>query len=151
MTMITETTTTDTTDEQRTITIEEFISKHSLTMDYHKILCRSGQTDFGKGASHYAVTLHCKYPNDDMQIEYSMGSAHTRGPQIADVVDCLAMDSAGVDGNRSFEEWAGEYGYDEDSRKAEQTYNLCVKQRDQLVNLLGHDAYQELLYSTERL
>lgn len=135
----------------QTITIEEFIAKHDLRMDYRQIDSRSKASDFGQGASHYKVTLAIGESLDDMEIEYSMGSAHKDGPKIDDVLDCLAMDAAGIDDSMNFEGWASEYDYDTDSRKAEQTYNLCVAQTEDLKRLLGYAAYQELLYSTERL
>lgn len=138
------------TTDTMTITIEGFIAKHDLRMDYRQIDSRSKANDFGQGASHYKVNLALGESLDDMEIEYSMGSAHTTGPQIDDVLDCLAMDAAGIDGSMNFEGWANEYGYDSDSRKAEQTYNQCVQQAEDLKRLLGPRAYQELLYSTER-
>jgi hypothetical protein len=47
-------------------------------------------------------------------------------PDAADVIYSLLIDSEVID-YPSFEDWAGEFGYDADSRSAEQTYNECMK------------------------
>lgn len=46
-------------------------------------------------------------------------------PTAADVLYCLLSDAAVLD-HPNFESWASEYGYDVDSRKAEQTYKACL-------------------------
>jgi hypothetical protein len=74
-----------------------------------------------------------------------MGSGHKgKQPTVADVLDCLASDSAGVENADSFEGWCSEYGYDTDSRKALATYKQCEKQADRLKSLVGA-AYETLL------
>ena len=72
-------------------------------------------------------------------------------PSIEDVLDCLASDASGFGNSRTFEEWADEYGYDSDSRKAEKTYNAVAENTKKLKNLLGHDLYEKLLFEVERL
>lgn len=47
-------------------------------------------------------------------------------PKLADVIYSLIMDSAVLQ-YATFEEWAEEYGLDSDSRKAESTYQECLK------------------------
>lgn len=46
-------------------------------------------------------------------------------PDPADVIYSLLMDSEAI--NYIFEEWAGNFGYSEDSREAERLYNECLK------------------------
>jgi hypothetical protein len=72
-------------------------------------------------------------------------------PTLGEVLDCLASDAASVDNARSFEDWASDFGYDTDSRKAKRTYKTCEKQAAKLKALLGDEAYEQLLYHTERL
>ncbi len=48
-------------------------------------------------------------------------------PIAADVLYCLVLDADAID-CVTFEEWADNYGYDTDSRKAEDIYNECRKQ-----------------------
>ncbi len=71
-------------------------------------------------------------------------------PTASDVLDCLASDASTMDNARSFEEWAGDLGYDEDSRTAERTFKVCEKQAEDLRALL-RDAYDECLYHLERM
>lgn len=64
-------------------------------------------------------------------------------PKLADVLHCLVMDSD-VLNNSGFEEWASNYGYATDSRKAEQTYRQCIDQSLQFKNLIGQSALEQL-------
>lgn len=64
-------------------------------------------------------------------------------PDLVDVLYCLIMDSEVLE-RSGFEEWADEYGYDLDSRKAEQTYRLCVEQSLKLRALIGQDGLDTL-------
>ena len=55
-------------------------------------------------------------------------SLNTRipGPDLADVVYSLVLDTSVLD-YADFESWASEVGYDIDSRRAEKTYQECLK------------------------
>jgi hypothetical protein len=46
-------------------------------------------------------------------------------PDAADVIYALANDASVLDAG-GFEDWANEYGFDPDSRKAESTYRACL-------------------------
>lgn len=48
-------------------------------------------------------------------------------PTLEEVLGCLLMEGAADFNAMSFEDWACEYGYDPDSRKAERVYNECVQ------------------------
>src|SRR5688500_8300302 len=78
-------------------------------------------------------------------------SSHYRikKPTLADILDCLCMDSCALD--QSFEEWCSEFGYEEDSRKAEETYQACKKNAKLLLGLLGKETFNSLVFETERL
>jgi hypothetical protein len=90
-----------------------------------------------------------------MTMPFKMGIAHTSEPSTEDVLSCLASDSAGYDNARSFEDWAGEYGFDLDDpdarRKCQKTYTQTRNQQAKLRRFLDDDLYEELLYSTEGL
>ena len=47
-------------------------------------------------------------------------------PNPVDVIHSLAMDSDVLD-HATFESWAGDFGYDTDSRSAESTYRACLE------------------------
>ena len=86
-----------------------------------------------------------------MTLTYRMGTGHYGSPPTLDLVlDCLASDAAGVENSDGFEDWALDYGYDPDSRKAESFYRAGVKQTDDLRRLLGDDGFNLLVWQTER-
>lgn len=64
-------------------------------------------------------------------------------PALRDVLYALVSDASVLD-YPSFEEWASEFGYDTDSRKAEQTYRACMEIALQLRAMLGDKALTEL-------
>lgn len=64
-------------------------------------------------------------------------------PLLKDVLYSLIMDSSVLD-HPSFESWAGDFGYDVDSRKAEETYKACLNIALQLKSILGADKMAEL-------
>ena len=96
---------------------------------------------------HYRVQI--QHGRKRMTTYFSTGMGWTQEPSLSDVLDCLARDSSGIE--QSFEAWAGEYGYDADSRKAESIYKTCKRQAKKLKNRLGHSAFEGLLYGVERL
>lgn len=71
-------------------------------------------------------------------------------PELPDVLDCLASDASTLD-EGSFDAWASSLGYDTDSRKAEATYRTILEQSNKLRVFLGAEAYNDLLYNTERI
>ena len=57
-------------------------------------------------------------------------------PDKLDVINSLVMD-ASVLNSSSFEDWADEFGYDRDSRKAETIYRACLDIALKLRNAIG--------------
>ena len=105
-----------------------------------------------RDAYHWKVTLRAKIDGRRTQLTcfFSMGYGLDREPTAADILDCLASDSASVENCVGFEDWAGDLGYDPDSRTAEKTFKACRKAAERLEKFLGRD-YRDLLYNTERL
>jgi hypothetical protein len=64
-------------------------------------------------------------------------------PDTIDVLYSLVMDSD-VLGAGGFEDWAANYGYDVDSRKAESTYRACLENALKLRAALGDDGLSKL-------
>lgn len=93
-------------------------------------------------------TVHLKLDGRRMSVPFFQGSAHTEKPTAADVLTCLLSDANSVESARSFDEWAGDLGYDTDSRKAERTYRACQSIAKRLRVFLG-DEYEALVYSDE--
>ena len=101
-----------------------------------------------KGSSNWRCTF--QIGRQSIVVHYSQGPALKKEPTAEDVMGCVALDARGLGDNvMPFEEWADEYGYDPDSRKAEHIYRLCLKQREELLFLLGYEAFFRLMTSTE--
>jgi len=73
-----------------------------------------------------------------MTLDFYMGSGLGGQRTLFDVLYCLLSDAHGMD-YYDFEEWAENYGYDTDSRKAEDIYNKCKVQTKRLRDLLDVD------------
>lgn len=165
--------------ETETISLEQFISKHGIKFECHRVDSRPDglMDDRQDNMRHFRVRISCgplyrgtQYSPDksakkigprSFGLYFSQGSAHTEDPTLADVLDCLASDASGYEnakpvGSRvgekdAFSSWAEDYGYDTDSRKTEKTFRAIKRQAEQLKRTLGEEAYQELLWNTERL
>ena len=107
-------------------------------MDHWKCLLRR----IGKGSGDRGAR---------MTVYFSQGYGHNgKEPKVASVLDCLASDASSIENARGFEDWASDFGYDTDSRKAEKTYRTCEHQAKRLRSFLGDDLYDQLLWHTER-
>lgn len=112
--------------------INEALRPFQLVMKVTRIPGRtdrvdSDPNDWARNASHWniALTREGCGAKPTIYTEYSMGSAHKSAPKLADVLHSLHSDAIGAD-CETFESWAGSYGYDTDSRKAESIYRACV-------------------------
>ena len=134
-------------------TIQQFIASHHIKMDvdYAPNNPNMGSDEkWMAAANHYKCTFHRK--GKRLTTYFSQGCGITREPTTADVLNCLALDTAGIENARSFEEWCGEYGYDTDSRKAEKIWKVCQRQAEKLKAFIDdHKAFQSLLFDTESL
>lgn len=71
------------------------------------------------------------------------GVKSVKTPDILDVMYCLVMDSDVLE-TSGFEEWASNFGYDTDSRKAKKIYDQCVEQSLKLKAVLGYEKLEKL-------
>lgn len=122
---------------------KQFVNKYGI-----KISCvwadENKNAPGWKEANHFKVTLRAK--GKQLSTYFSQGYGIAGEPTAESVLEALAFDSAGIENARSFEEWASEYGYDTDSRRAEQIYKICEKQADKLKRFLGDELYEILLW-----
>ena len=123
------------------MTIQEFIEKYKI-----RFTCNWADKNPNMAHSlymhrHFRCVL--RRGRKSMVVYFSQGDAHTKDPTCADVLDCLASDSSGLD--QSFESWASDLGYDTDSLSAFKTFKTCKRQTDRLKTVLGDTQFDELL------
>lgn len=138
-------------------TLSEFCEENGITIKNTRIPSRTDSL-MSDLPNHYVSTLirHCndsdgRQEKRELSIQFSQGSAHKKQPAVEDVLNCCAADSAGYENVDCFEDWAAEYGYDTDSRKAENIYKTVATESAKLKNFLGQELYDELLWNVEQL
>lgn len=99
-----------------------YYKKHSVMgrMSYDDMECIKHECETGRKVSHYGGALSRPMESSTQNLR------GTIQPDSADVIYSLLIDSDVLD-YPTFESWAGEFGYDPDSRQAEKTYNDCMK------------------------
>jgi hypothetical protein len=86
----------------------------------------------------------------DINKEFIKAATEIFEPSIGDILSSLKEDLSCVycEGKGfivTFEDFADEFGYNPDSRKAEKIYRECLERSQQLVRMLGTEAANELL------
>lgn len=66
-------------------------------------------------------------PEIEAKIAAFLARAQKVTPSLPDVMNCLLMDGSPEFDAETFEEWAGNFGYDTDSRKAEKIFAACTE------------------------
>jgi len=130
------------------LTMQEFLTKYPVKVTSELTDANPNMDDMPKGSAHWRVTL--RFGRSRMSFHYSQGPAVVEEPEVADLLDCCAMDAACYENARNFEDFCAELGYDTDSRRAERVYKVCGRQAASLKRMLGDEAYETLLWNTER-
>lgn len=87
---------------------------------------------------HWKVTLKNKKNGKRMTTPFSKGYGHHGAPpDVVEVIATLCMDSYYTD--MTFDEFCDELGYDNDSRKAHQSYLNTIRQGKKFEEFLGED------------
>lgn len=84
------------------------------------------------------VSFNGKKLSFDFWNSLSEGEIKTEDSLIG-ALDCFLSDSNA--GEQSFEDFCSEFGYDEDSRKAEKIHNSCIKSFDKFNRVFDCDLY----------
>src|SRR5947209_1286815 len=79
--------------------------------------------DWQRKAHDHRVTL--TYKRRRYSFDWWQGQAVTDKPTAAECLEALLSEASADE--QTFEEWAGELGYDTDSRKAERTHHDCQR------------------------
>jgi hypothetical protein len=124
-----------------TLTIADFAKQNGITIS-SKPVAKNPAMDSTVRMDHWRCTLQAG--DARMKITFSKGLGHKgERPTVEEILDCCAS-----------EDWASEFGFDADSRRAEKTYNACCAQSTEFkafCDAIAEDAYQTLLYDCERL
>lgn len=120
-----------------------------LTTDYQAGIahCPSYKQSMGGGFTQDewdAILFECecgKAARPFRNIGYISGGAPIL-PDPLDVLYSIAMDSDAID--FTFEDWAGNYGFDPDSRRAEAIYKVCLDHAIRLRQAVGDDGLRQL-------
>ena len=122
--------------------LSELAKKLTIASTFGAALPYELQDKWQQEANGYRCTL--KYQGRRYFFDYWMGQAHTDEPTVDGVLDCLLSDAQG--GEQSFEDFCSEFGYDTDSRKAENIWKACTITTKRMKHLLGAD-YETFLAS----
>lgn len=125
------------------MTIQDFVRDLKISMTAERTDANPAM-EGSRDMDHWKVVFRSKAFRGQMTTVFSMGYGHQGAePKAKDVLDCLASDASSAD--ESFEDWASNYGYDTDSRKAERTYKAVQRSAARLQKFLGDSAYRTLL------
>ncbi len=100
------------------------------------------QDEWQHKANGYRCCL--KYKGRKMAFDFWCGVGITSGPDKISCLDSLLSDAQA--GEQSFDEFCGDFGYDEDSIKARRTWKACQRMAKKVRALLGND-FDKFLYA----
>lgn len=90
----------------------------------------------------WTVTLRRSDTGATLRLPFYMGPALSREPSAVDVLECLVSDAVGY--SPEFEDWAGDYGYDSDSRAAYATWEAVGESVARFLEWAGSDLVARL-------
>lgn len=122
--------------------------RHSIITDYMQGIANipgHKQSAFGRVSVDEFEGI--KYACEQGKIPCSVGPLPRNkpipAPELHEVMYSLLMDSSAID-SATYEEWAGDYGYSEDSREGERIYRACLEIGLKLRAMLGDKVLQQL-------
>lgn len=104
------------------------------------------QDEWQRRSNGYRVCF--TYSRRQTCFDFWQGSGITHDPKANDVMSCLVSDANA--GMATFDDFCNEFGYDTDSRKAEQTWQACQRIGKQLSHLFGADYTEAMEHGWER-
>lgn len=131
-------------------TMAEFVARHNITL---KVMGNHGLQTDKDGWAHVRYTVRVIFEGRRLITSWRAGTGlpELTDADVADVLNSLRIDAESYIMAPSFRDFAGEYGFDADSRAAERTWRACQRMATRLESLLGGDIFQELLEGTEPL
>jgi hypothetical protein len=134
-------------------TLEKFLKNTDLAIRCQPVMVERDGHDGTpvsdpRSVHRYACELHGS--NGDRPVR-TVVDTDNGAPDVREVLDAVAAESAVVDEARRYERWADQMGFDRDSRHGEREYRAARRQARLLRGLLGDERYEELLWEIERL
>lgn len=141
--------------------IQDFIRAHGVSIeDVTRTEAPACPSPWDRAASHWMVTIVREGHPGRWLVAFHMGSAHTGPPTLADVLDCVASDSSGYENaEHEYVAWVHEYRRDahrwnEETEAWErtdgETFDQIERQATEAREFFGEEAYESLLWNTER-
>jgi hypothetical protein len=122
---------------------EEFLSTHKIIFSAKFIANKPYFADDKENRDVYTCTFTRNKTKLSIQFGQSLvnskPSRHAKAPNAYDVLSCIEKYSPDT-----FENWCAEFGYDTDSRKAENTWKLCVDQWFQVERFFTSDELEKI-------
>jgi len=112
-------------------------------------ICNTIQSKY-RGNVH-AFPWYLNYDKPFFAEVFEKGRKFLPALKIEDVLECLVSDTQTVLDSPTFEEWANEFGYDTDSRKALKTFEVIREQGNKFLAFCGREYFNDLLEKIEEL
>jgi hypothetical protein len=124
--------------------LSEFLSLFNVRSECERADDNPNMSDekWKKTANHYKCSL--RRGKFKMQVPFSMGSAHKKGPSTKDVIEALALDASAYEAaGKDFDAWADDLGADKNCPCSRKTFKIVGKQSRMLKRVLGNDGYKK--------
>ena len=125
----------------------EWMSRHGITMTSERADSNPNlfdpESDWANHASHWKVVF--RRGRKTFTLHYSMGSAHTGSPAAPSVLDSVRSDTGSFEEGGTFEDWARNFGFDADSRRAEAAWRHVKDEVARLKRFLGDGPFSEFM------
>lgn len=91
------------------------------------------------GSQFHQWNVELTYNGKQITVDYYTGIMRTFEPSVEDVVYSLVADDMTLQYGSTFEDWCFELGYNTDSISDRATYDLCIKNSQNVRRLYGDD------------
>ena len=91
------------------------------------------------GSQFHQWNVELTYNGEQITVDYYTGVMRTDEPTAKDVVWSLIADDQTLQSGSTFEDWCFELGYNTDSISDRATYDLCIKNSQNVRRLYGSD------------
>lgn len=130
----------DNTDMDDEETLDFILESMGFTFSHGPLRSKRNDDNMSDMARHFLCTI--SRGSQSYEFWFSQGEGCKESPTLTDTLSCLIMDASSAD--ESFESWCAEYGYDDDSRKAERIYNAVKETRAALFTLMSESEMNDL-------